>query len=51
MNRGRAYRRFMKQKAKRHVKAIVKNIWQMSEILENPKLIGKMANHRKIMFL
>jgi hypothetical protein len=46
MNRSRAYRRFMKQKAKRHIRNIVKNIWHESELLENPKLIGKMANHR-----
>jgi hypothetical protein len=45
MNRSRAYRRFMKQKTKKHIKNIVKNIWGVPELSNDPKVIGKLANH------
>lgn len=48
MNRSRAYRRFMKQRAKKHIKNIVKNIWGESELSNDPKFIGKLANHGKL---
>lgn len=47
MSRTKAYRRFVMQKVKKHVKQFVKDVWGDSELAQDVSFIGKLA-HGKV---
>lgn len=50
MSRTKAYRRFVMQKVKKHVKQFVKDVWGETDLANDKHFIGKLA-HRKDVFM